>query len=83
MSRRDPYVAIHHMLDNARNALELFEGRARRDDWDADHIISQALDNALIRYMEVISEAARRVPQGMRACYPAIDWPESSDYATG
>ena len=35
----------------------------------------EALNAALIRYMEVIGEAARRVPQGLRACYSAIDWP--------
>ena len=75
MSRKDPYVAIHHMLDNAQDALALFEERSRRDDWKNDPMLYQALDNALIRHMEIIGEAARRVPQGLRACYPAIDWP--------
>ena len=76
MSRRDPYVPILHMLDNARDALELFEERSRRSDWDADPTLHQALNNAMIRHMEVIGEAARRVPQGLRACYPTIDWPQ-------
>lgn len=75
MSRRDPYVAVHHMLDNARDARDLYAERSRRGDWDADPMLNQALNNALIRHMEVIGEAARRVPQGLRACYPAIDWP--------
>ena len=75
MSRRDLYVYIHHMLDNARDALELFDERSRRGDWDADPMLSQALNNALIRHMEVIGEAARRVPQAFRACYPDVDWP--------
>ena len=75
MSRRDLYVYIHHMLDNARDALELFGERSRRGDWVSDPMLSQALNNALIRHMEVIGEAARRVPQAFRACYPDVDWP--------
>lgn len=75
MSRRDLYVYIHHMLDNARDALELFDERSRRGDWVSDPMLSQALNNALIRHMEVIGEAARRVPQAFRACYPDVDWP--------
>ncbi|MYE54083.1 MAG: DUF86 domain-containing protein [Chloroflexi bacterium] len=75
MSRRDPYVPIMHMLDNARDARNLYAERSRRGDWDADPILREALNAALIRYMEIIGEAARRVPQGLRACYPDIDWP--------
>lgn len=75
MSRRDPYVAIHHMLDNARDASALYAERTLRGDWDADPMLREALNAALIRYMEVIGEAARRVPQGLRACHPEIDWP--------
>ena len=75
MSRRDPYVAIHHMLDNAQGALELHTERSRRDDWEADPLLPEIIDDALVRRMEVIGEAARRVPQAFRACYPDIDWP--------
>ncbi len=75
MSRRDPYVPIMHMLDNARDAMNLYAERSRRGDWDADPIPREALNAALIRYMEIIGEAARRVPQGLRACYSDIDWP--------
>ena len=75
MSRRDIYVYIHHMLDNARDALSLFDERSRRGEWDADPMLRQALNDALIRRMEVIGEAARRVPQSFRACYLDIDWP--------
>jgi len=75
MSRRDPYVPIMHMLDNARDARDLYAERSRRGDWDAAPTLRGALNDALIRRMEVIGEAARRVPQGLRACYPDIDWP--------
>ncbi len=74
MSRRDPYVPIHHMLDNARNALELFDERSRRDDWKSDKMLNRAVNNALIRHMEVIGEAARRVPEELRSRYPGIAW---------
>ena len=57
MSRRDPYVPILHMLDNARDARDLYAERSRRGDWDADPTLRDALNAALIRYMEVLGEA--------------------------
>ncbi len=74
MSRRDPYVSVRHMLDSARSALALFEERSRRGEWEADRVLNSALDDALVRRMEVIGEAARRVPDELRVRYPGIDW---------
>ena len=75
MSRRDPYVPILHMLDNARSAFELHTERSQRDDWDADPLLPGIIDDALMRRMEVIGEAARRVPEELRSRYSDIDWP--------
>ncbi len=75
MSRRDPYVPILHMLDNARSAFGLHNERSRRDDWNADPLLPGIIDDALMRRMEVIGEAARRVPEELRSRYPSIDWP--------
>ena len=69
MSRRDPMVAVQQMRDNAQRVLTAMLGRLRAD-LDADEM----LEAALIRWMEVVGEAARRVPQEFRAHYPHVPW---------
>ena len=63
------------MLDCVRDALELFEERSRRGAWEADTVFGRALTNGLIRYMEVVGEAARRVPEDIRSRHPEVAWP--------
>ena len=74
MSRRDPLVAVQQMRDNARRVLATMDGRSRSD-IDADEI----LEAALIRWMEVIGEAARRVLREFRAHYPQAPWQDTTD----
>lgn len=74
MSRRDPLVAVQQMRDNAQRVLTTMRGRLRAD-LDADDM----LEAALIRWMEVIGEAARRVPLEFRARYPHVPWQDTTD----
>ena len=74
MSRRDPRVYIHHMLDHAAEALEMTRGRSRAD-LDTDRM----LNLALVRLMEVLGEASARVPQDFRSQYPDVPWRQTSD----
>ena len=69
MSRRDPLVYVHQMLDHAREAWELTRHRSR-DDLDADRVLSLAL----VRLMEVVGEASRRVPGDFRSRFPELPW---------
>jgi uncharacterized protein with HEPN domain len=57
MSQHDPLVALRHMLDHAREAAELARGRSRTD-IDTDRL----LQLALTRLVEIVGEAASRVP---------------------
>lgn len=70
MSRRDPYVALRHMRDHAREAVEYSRGRSRAD-LDNDRL----LNLALVRLVEIVGEAAARVPQAMREQLGEIPWP--------
>ena len=69
MSRHDPMVRVRHMLDHAREAVEMVRGKTRAD-LDAD----RQLNLALVRLVEVIGEAAARIPDDFRARYPQVPW---------
>lgn len=54
---KDELVYVGHMLDKAHEALSLVRGKTRQD-YDRD----SALRLALTHLIQVIGEAARRVP---------------------
>jgi uncharacterized protein with HEPN domain len=71
MSRHEIDVRLRHMLDHAKEAVGMVRGRTRRD-LDND----RQLNLSLVRLLEIVGEAAGRVPTEERAHHPAIPWPE-------
>jgi uncharacterized protein with HEPN domain len=69
MSRHDPKVALLHIRDYAREAMDLGKG-ITVDQLQTD----RTLMLALTRLLEIIGEAATRVPEEIRNHYPAIPW---------
>jgi uncharacterized protein with HEPN domain len=59
------------MLDHAREAQAMVQGR-KREDLDRD----RQLNLALVRLMEVVGEAAGKIPPEDRSKYPQIPWGE-------
>jgi uncharacterized protein with HEPN domain len=57
------------MLDHAREALSFVQGKTRAD-LDSD----RQLNLALVRLLEIIGEAASRVPQAERFRHSDIPW---------
>jgi uncharacterized protein with HEPN domain len=59
------------MLDHAREAVALVQGK-RRADLDSDRL----LNLALVRLLEIIGEAANRIPEEEQARHAEIPWPQ-------
>ena len=72
MSRRDDTVPMRHMLDYAREALAMMDGRSRHD-LDTDRM----LQLALTQLVEIIGEAANRVSHEGRSRHPYIPWQDA------
>lgn len=69
MSKHDDTVRLRHMLDAALKISEFVAGKRRAD---LDH--DEKLTLALMRLLEVLSEAATQVSEGTRKLHPQIPW---------
>jgi uncharacterized protein with HEPN domain len=69
MSRHDLRVSLLQMRDHTAEALAMAAGRARGDlDYD------RMLELVLSRLLEIVGEAATRVPEEVRAAHPEVPW---------
>ncbi len=71
MPRDRDRIRLLHMLEHAREAIRLVEGRSRRD-LDTDRVLSLAL----VRLLEIVGEAAANVSLEARTEHPTIPWSE-------
>ena len=69
MTQHDPLVTLRQMIDFARGLAEIARGRSR-----PDLDTNQEFHWAVLRGLEVLGEAARRLPDDFRDRYPAIPW---------
>jgi uncharacterized protein with HEPN domain len=67
MPSHDTDIRLRHMLDAAREAVQMAQGKARAD-LDTDRPLNLSL------VLEISGEAASRVPGGDRATYSSIPW---------
>ena len=67
MSRDDPNVRLRHMLDYSREAVSLLRDR-KRADLDSE----RTLGLAILRCVEIVGEAASRVPVEIQQRYHNI-----------
>ncbi len=69
MSKRDPEISLRQILDHASEAVAITKGKTRTD-LDQDRL----LNLALTRLIEIIGEAASRVPEDFQVNYPNLPW---------
>jgi len=60
-----------HMLDHSREAISLLEGKSRTD---LDH--DRLLNLSIVRLLEIVGEAANKIPKDSRVKYTKIPWSE-------
>jgi len=71
MSQHNTSVSLRHMLDHALEAVAMIKDKTRTD-LDKD----RQLNLALVRLLEIIGEAATRIPKEDQAHYSDISWSE-------
>lgn len=69
MGKHDPEIALRQILSHSREAVDICRERSRTD-LDSDRL----LNLALTRLIEIIGEAANRVPDSIQAQYPNFPW---------
>jgi len=73
MSRHDFVVRSRHMLDAAEEAVDML-GERTVEDLKAD----RQLQLALVKLIEIVGEAANRLPQAERELHPDVPWLEAT-----
>lgn len=69
MTQHDEHVRLRHILDAAREAVGIVEGMSRAD-LDRDRLRQLALT----RLLEIIGEAASRIPTEVRERLANLPW---------
>jgi len=69
MSRHETSVTLQQMHDHAQEAISLVHDKSRTD-LDED----RTLNLALTRLLEIIGEAANRVPEDFQIENPSVSW---------
>ena len=69
MSKHDPEVILKQILQYAEEAVSISQGKTRQN-LNNDRL----LNLALTRLVEVIGEAANRVPENVRTQYTDLPW---------
>lgn len=74
MTQHDPDIRIRHMRDHAQEAIDML-GSTTLDGLRSD----RKLQLALVQLIEIVGEAASRIPQNVRRANPTVPWQLAAD----
>jgi uncharacterized protein with HEPN domain len=74
MTQHDPLVRIRHMRDHAQEAIDML-GQTTAEDLRKD----RTLQLALVQLIEIVGEAAGRVPDAIRQAHSTVPWQLAAD----
>jgi uncharacterized protein with HEPN domain len=69
MSKREPEIVLRQMLIHSQEAVQICRGKTRSD-LDDDRLFNLALS----RLIEIVGEAANRVPDDIQDKYSDLPW---------
>lgn len=69
MSLRDITVSLRHMYDHVMEAMKMAEGKVK-----SDLELDRKLNLSLTRLLEIVGEAASRIPKEEQIKFPEIPW---------
>jgi uncharacterized protein with HEPN domain len=67
MTQHDPHIRLRHMCDHAQEAIGML-GSATLEELRND----RKLQLALVQLIEIVGEAASRIPDKIRLAYPSV-----------
>jgi len=74
MTQHDPSIRIRHMRDHAAEAIEMLGDRTLDQLHD-----DRMLQLALVQLIEIVGEAAARIPADVRVNHPSVPWQLAAD----
>ena len=66
---RDDSVFLHHVIDASERIFKYLEG-VNPAQFETNHL----LQDGVIRQLEIIGEAIKRVSKDLRSIYPEVQW---------
>lgn len=73
--KKDPVIYLEHMLEAMQAILRFTEGIEEETFYQNDLVQS-----AVIRKFEIMGEAAKRIPDDLRAVSPEIPWKQMAGF---
>jgi uncharacterized protein with HEPN domain len=70
---KEPKIYVLHMLNHAQEAVALLHGLTE-DDFNRNRVLRLAVN----RLIQIVGEAARRVPEEFKLSHPSVPWKEAS-----
>lgn len=69
MSKKDYTIYLRHIVD-CMDSIQSYAGEMSKEDFRANKMVQ----DAVIRNLEIIGEAAKQIPEDFRKRYPGIEW---------